>query len=75
MFMDSILNTSYIIFKSNGGSNICKIIIKDLAHFFVVYDCIVVFLNNYVIATLSMLVSHKQGDGFPEGFILSNAFL
>ena len=75
VFMDSVLNTSDSIFKSDGGSNISKIVIKDFTYFIVIYDSIVAFLTNHVIATLSMLVSHKRGDGFPEGFVLFNASL
>ena len=55
------LYTSDTIFKSDRGSNICKVIGKNSTHLIAVNDCIVVFSENNVITIPSILIGHKRG--------------
>ena len=63
------LYTGNTIFKSDRGSNICKVIVKNFSYLIAVNDCIIVCSEISVITIPSILIGHKKAYGLPEIFI------
>ena len=62
--------TNNSIFKSDRGSNACKVIVKNSTHLIAVNDCIIVFSENNIITIPRIHMCRKRGIWF--SLLISN---
>ena len=73
MLLDSSIYINNSIFKTDRGSNICKVTVKNLTYLIDVNNSFAVLSKDNAISIFSILISHEGGNGFPETCILFSA--